>query len=250
VTVARAIVLVLAGIGGGLTGSIAGLASLATYPVLLAVGLAPVTANVTNSVALVFSSVGSVLGSRPELRGQADRVRQFAFAGVAGGAAGGALLLVTSSDSFELIVPWLIALAAVAMLLRGRLVDVDNAEAHRSGPGLLAAVAAVGVYAGYFGAGAGVMLLALLLHAVRDTMPRSNAVKNVVLGLGNGIAAVAFVIFGDVRWAYVAPLGAGLLIGGSIGPMVVRRSPVRPLRIVIGVAGLGLAVKLGFDAYA
>jgi uncharacterized membrane protein YfcA len=135
------------------------------------------------------------------------------------------------------------------MLLRGRLVDVAAAEAHRSGPGLLLGVGVVGVYSGFFGAGAGVVLLALLLHSVRDTLPRANAVKNVVLGCGNGVAAVTFACFGDVRWAYVAPMGAGLLVGARLGPIVVRRAPVRPLRIAIAVAGLGLAATLAIDAY-
>ncbi|MCU1504700.1 MAG: hypothetical protein JWM12_4054 [Ilumatobacteraceae bacterium] len=247
---ARAIVLVLAGIGGGLTGSIAGLASIVTYPVLLAAGLPPITANVTNTVALVCSSVGSVHGSRPELRGQGERIRRLAIAGVVGGAAGGALLLVTPAGSFARVVPWLIALAAIAMLFRRRLVDeVVDPDQHQIGPGLMAAVAAVGIYGGYFGAGAGVMLLALLLHTMRDTMPRANAAKNVVLGCANAVAAVAFVFFGDVRWASAAPLGVGLLIGGRIGPIVVRRAPVGPLRTVIAVAGLGLALKLAIDAY-
>jgi uncharacterized membrane protein YfcA len=250
VTVVRAIVLVLAGVGGGLTGSVAGLASIVTYPVLLASGLSAISANVTNTVALVCSTTGSVLGSRPELRGQRVRVRRLGAAGLLGGAVGGTLLLVTPAGSFERVVPWLIALGAVAMLLRRRLVDeaVDAGE-HRVGPGLFAAVAAVGVYGGYFGAGAGVMLLALLLHAVRDTLPRSNAVKNVVLGLANAVAAVTFTLFGHVRWEYVLPLGAGLLVGGSLGPIVVRRAPVGPLRTIIAVAGLGLALKLGIDAY-
>jgi uncharacterized membrane protein YfcA len=108
----------------------------------------------------------------------------------------------------------------------------------------------VGVYGGYFGAGAGVMLLALLLFVTGDSMPRSNAVKNVVLGLANGVAAIAFVVFGPVHWAAVLPLGAGLYLGGRLGPVIVRRAPARPLRIIIAVLGLGLAVKLGIDAYS
>jgi uncharacterized membrane protein YfcA len=136
------------------------------------------------------------------------------------------------------------------MLFQGRLVEVSIADARRrTGPGVVAAVGAVGVYGGYFGAGAGVMLLAVLLFATGDTMPRSNAVKNVVLGLANGIAALAFVFFGPVDWLVVVPLGLGLLIGGRLGPVVVRRSPAGPLRLVIAAMGLGLAVKLGIDAY-
>jgi uncharacterized membrane protein YfcA len=249
---AELLVLAAAGVAGGLFGSVAGLASLATYPALLASGLAPVTANVTNTVALVFSSVGSVTASRPELHGQRRRVRRLALAAIVGGATGGALLLVTPADSFEKVVPWLLGMASLAILIRRPLLDASTTDAHMSagGPRLALAVGLVGVYGGYFGAGAGVMLLALLLFVTGDSMPRSNAVKNVVLGLANGVAAVAFVVFGPVHWAAVVPLGAGLYLGGRLGPVIVRRAPARPLRITIALAGVALAVKLGADAYA
>ena len=241
--------LIIAGFGGGLSGSIAGLASLVSYPALLAVGLPPVTANVTNTVALVFSSTGSVWGSLPELRGQRARVRQLAIAGMVGGAAGAVLLLLTPADSFEKAVPILIALAAVAILARRRLIQDHAPPNHPVGARTVLGVGVVGVYGGYFGAGAGVMLLALLLLSTGDTMPRANAVKNVVLGLANGVAAVGFVAFGPVRWIVVPPLGLGLLLGGRLGPSIVRRVPGNALRIVIALAGLGLAAKLGYDAY-
>ena len=93
------------------------------------------------------------------------------------------------------------------------------------------------------------MLLALLLIVTGEPLPRCNAVKNVVLGLANAVAAIGFSIFGDVRWSVVVPLGFGLLVGGRLGPVVVRRSPAGALRLVIAVAGLGLAIKLGYDTY-
>src|SRR5215203_1817470 len=114
------LLLVVAGVAGGLAGSIAGLASLTTYPALLATGLGPVAANVTNTVALVFSSLGSTLGSRPELRGPAHEVRRLAVAATLGGAAGAALLLVTEPETFERIAPLLIGGASVAILIRAR----------------------------------------------------------------------------------------------------------------------------------
>ena len=110
-TAVDVLLLVFAGVGGGLAGSVAGLASLVSYPALLAVGLGPVTANVTNTVGLVFSSAGSTLGSRIELRGQAPHVRALAIAAVLGGSVGAGLLLVTPSGMFELIAPRLIGAA-------------------------------------------------------------------------------------------------------------------------------------------
>ena len=243
---AEILVLVLAGIGAGLSGSIAGLASLVSYPALLSVGLPPVTANVTNTVALVFSSVGAVAGSRPELQGQGVLVRRLAGTAVAGGLAGGALLLLTPSDAFELAVPVLIGGASLAVLLPRPLATTGGRP--RTSPPL-AGVFAVGVYGGYFGAAAGVLLLALLLRTTTDSLPRSNAMKNVVLGLANGVAALVFVLAGPVEWRYVAPLAVGLLVGARTGPVVVRRTDVRVLRVAIAVAGLAVAARLGLDAY-
>ena len=241
------LLLVGAGLVGGLAGSIAGLASLATYPALLAVGLGPVTANVTNTVALVFVSVGSVLGSQPELRGQAPRVRGLAIAAMLGGGAGAALLLLTQSDTFERIAPWLIGASALTILIRPRLPRADARD--DAGPALTGGVFLVAIYGGYFGAGAGVMVLAMMLAGTGDTLARSNALKNVVLGIANAVAALAFVVLGPVHWVAVAPLALGLLAGGRLGPIVVRHANAGVLRALIGLAGLALAVKLGADAY-
>jgi uncharacterized protein len=250
VSAADVILLVVAGVAAGLTGSVAGMASLFSYPTLLAVGLSPVTANVTNSVALIFSTVGAVAGSRPELSGQGRRVRPLALAGLAGGIAGGVLLLSTPSEAFEKIVPFLIAAASVAILVRRPLVAAAEHDHRRHGRRvLIAGTGLIGVYGGYFGAGGGVMMLALFLWALADPLPRANAFKNVVLGTANGAAAVLFVFFGDVRWSAVVPLGAGVLVGGRLGPIVVRRVPSTPLRVVIAVAGIGLATKLAVDAF-
>ncbi len=241
------LLLVCAGLAGGLTGSIAGLASLVSYPALLAVGLGPIGANVTNTVALVFSTLGATLGSRPELEGQAARLRPLAAAGALGGATGATLLLLTPSDTFERIAPWLIGVASLTILVRPR---VHPEHRHPgTGPGLIAGVFAVAVYGGYFGAGAGVMVLALMLAGTGDTLARSNALKNVVLGVANAAAAVGFAVLGPVHWDAAAPLALGLFAGGRLGPIVVRRSNATALRMVIGLAGLALAVKLAFDAY-
>ncbi len=233
---------------GGLTGSIAGLASVATYPALLAIGLPPVTANVTNTVALVFNGIGSAWGSRPELVGQGRFIARLAPVTIAGGAAGAVLLLTTPADAFEKVVPILLGLASLAIVApRGaprvgrRRRRVIVAEA--------AAIFGIALYGGYFGAAAGVLFLALLLNAGADSLAHANAAKNILLGLANCVAAVVFAVFAPVYWLAVIPLGAGCLIGSRLGPVVVRHAPGTPLRILIGVAGLVLAIKLAFDAY-
>jgi len=243
--------LLLAGFGGGLAGSVAGLASLVSYPALLAVGVPPVSANVTNTVALVFSTAGSVSGSRPELKGQRALVRALAPIAVAGGASGGALLLLTPSHDFTLVVPVLIGIASLGIMVPRR---SPRSAPGRAGPyrltlPLAAAVFIVSLYGGYFGAAAGVIMLAALLLATAQPLARANALKNLFLGLANATAAVSFVAFGPVRWWDVLPLAAGFLAGGRLGPVVVRRVPAWPLRLLIALCGLGLAVHLGLEAY-
>ncbi len=239
--------LVLAGAAAGLAGGVAGLASVISYPALLAAGLPPVTANVTNTVALVFSSVGSVLGGRPELRGQGPRMRVLGLVGLLGGTLGAVLLLLTPADAFEKVVPVLIGGAAV-----GVLIPRPRAPRHATGTDarwVVAGVFAVSVYGGYFGAAAGVLLLALLLNATTDSLPVSNAIKNAVLGLANGIAAVGFALFSDVRWLVALPLAVGFFAGGLLSPMLVRRLPATPLRLLIATLGVGIAIRLGLQAY-
>ena len=233
--------LVLAGVGAGLCGSMAGLASLFSYPALLAAGINPVVANQTNTVALATASVGAVLGSRPELRGQGRRTLRLLPLTVAGGAVGAGLVLVTPPDTFALIVPFLVAGASVVLL---RPPAATRRVEARLGPVMTAGVVAVGVYSGYFGAAAGVLLLALLTRALAEPLVRVNALKNVLLGASNVVAAAGFVAFGEVAWSAAVPLTLGLLVGNYAGPSIARRVPPRVLRVGIALAGLVLAVVL------
>ncbi len=246
----HAVLLCAAGILGGLCGSVAGLASVATYPALLLTGLAPVTANVTNTVSLVFTGVGSVWGSRPELAGQGPMLKRILPFAVVGGIVGAVLLLSTPDEGFEKIVPILLAFASLTIVLPVR--PAQEGRASRPSVTLLlegVAVFAVCIYGGYFGAAAGVLLLALFLRVGGETLAHANASKNVVLGAANGVAALIFIVVAPVQWPAVVALGLGCLVGGRLGPVAVRHAPDKPLRIAIGVAGLALAVKLGVDAY-
>ena len=251
------LVLVLAGTGmlAGIVGSVASLALLVSYPALLALGLPPVSANVTNTVALMFSGLGSAAGSRPELAGQGRRVARLGLLTAAGGAAGAALLLATPSQWFGYVAPVLIAAGAVAILRPpARLAAVlpgDSSPAHspEGGRASRLAVLGVAVYIGYFGAAGGILLLAVLIRILAEPLARVNAVKNVVAGLANAVAGIGVALFGPVRWAAVLPLAAGFLVGGWIGPALVRRLPAGPLRIFIAACGLALAVRLGISAY-
>lgn len=249
----QAVLLFAAGILGGLTGSIAGLASVATYPALLLAGLPPVTANVTNTVALVFTSIGSIWGSRPELAGQRARLTRILPFAAMGGVTGAVLLLSTPAEGFEQIVPVLLAFAAVAILIPVRPGRAGELSTHRREVTTMllqcVAVFAICIYGGYFGAAAGVLLLALFLRIGGASLPHANATKNVVLGAANGVAAVIFAVVAPVQWSAVAALGLGCLLGGRLGPIVVRHAPDTPMRIAIGLAGIALAAKLGWDTY-
>jgi uncharacterized membrane protein YfcA len=245
--------LAAAGVVGGLTGSIAGLASIATYPALLVVGLPPVTANVTNTVAMVFTAVGSVWGSRPELTGQGPWLRRILPVAAVAGAIGAVLLLSTPAEGFEKIVPILLGGASIAIAIpRKGAKPARVADHQRHTTGILlesAAIFLICIYGGYFGAAAGVLLIALLLHVGHATLAHANASKNIISGVANTVAALIFSLVAPVHWPAVVALGLGCLVGARLGPVAVRHAPAGPLKIVISAAGLALAVKLGIDAY-
>ncbi|MCG5211706.1 sulfite exporter TauE/SafE family protein [Streptosporangium sp. KLBMP 9127] len=240
--------LALAGVASGLAGSIAGLASLFSYPALLALGMPPIVANVTNTVALFSTTVGAAAGSRAELKGQRRRVIKLVVLAAAGGSLGALLLLSTPSSTFELVVPWLIALGSVLLLARDPLRRLADSRAASPALPLAGAVVVVGLYGGFFGAAAGVLMLAVLSVSVTEPLPVTNAVKNLATGAANATAGVAYAFFAPVNWLAAGVLAVGCLAGSWLGPMVVRRLPEKPLRIAIALAGLGLAVHLWLSA--
>jgi len=248
VTLLEGALLVVAGFAAGLVGSVAGLASMVSYPSLLAVGLSPVAANVTNTVGITFAGVGSTLGSRPELAGQRAALKKLGVTSVVGGLAGAALLLVTPSSTFEKLVPFLIAGAALAVLARPR-AHLDVSTGRGTEVAKVTGILLAALYGGYFGAAAGVMMLAVLTQTSAQPLPRLIALKNVLLFAANTVAALWFVVAGPVDWAAAVPIGVGFFVGGRLGPGVVRRAPAGPLRLFIAVAGLVVAAKLAADAY-
>jgi len=247
--VLESLILVVGGVLAGIAGAGAGMASLVSYPVLLAAGLPPLIANVTNSVSLTLTTAGAVAGSRLELRGQGPRVRRYGLLAVGGGAVGAALLLTTPEEIFDYLVPWLIGVAAIALLLRPWLQRLHADRLHADHPAVTAGVLVGAVYSGYFGAGAGVLVLALIAAVIPDSIARLNALKNTIVGASNTVAAIGFAVFGPVAWRFVLPLAAGCFLGGLVAPWIVRRIPDTPLRIGVGLLGLVLAIKLGIDAY-
>lgn len=244
----RAGLLVLTGVGSGIVGYGAGLASLVSFPALLALGLPPLTANVTNSIALTGVTLGSVASARPELAGMRRRILTFGAIAVVGGAAGALLLLGLPSTVFERVVPWLVAFGSVVLLLRPWLRRWHAGRLHERHPLVLVLVAAVTVYCGYFGAAAGVLLLATFGAVLPEPLARLSALRSVVVGTANGVAAVIFALTGTVDWTAVLPLALGAVAGSALGPPLLRRVPETPLRVVVALAGFALAVTLYLNA--
>lgn len=234
--------LVVSGVVAGVIGSAGGITSLVSYPALLAVGIPPLPANVTNVVALVGSFPGAALGSRTELRGQVSWLRRWAPVAAVGSVLGVALLLLTPVQLFNHLVPYLLLLASFALFFQPLLSRWHEAHVHRQGEMLGWGLFAVSVYSGYFGAGSGIMALALILLTVDPDFARANALKNMILGVATLVAALGFLIFGPVHLVAALCLGAGCVVGSFLGPSVARTIPGDVLRVIAAAFGIGLAV--------
>lgn len=243
-TFGEVVATLLAGVAAGTINTVVGSGTLITFPTLLAFGVPPVTANVSNTIGLVPGSVSGVVGYRRELAGQRSRVLRLCVASFAGGVLGAVLLLVLPSGAFEAIVPALILLGLVMVVLQPR-ISAWVARRHEAAGGLphhgtwwvWPGVLLTGVYGGYFGAAQGVLLMAILGTGVDETLQRLNAVKNVLAAVVNAIAGLIFAIVADVDWWVVLVIGVGSVIGGQLGATVGRRLPPVGLRITIVVVG-------------
>lgn len=241
----EALAILLAGLGAGTINAVVGSGTLITFPVLLAFGVPPVTANVSNTIGLVPGSLASAFGYRRELRGQGPRTLRLLTGSLLGGATGAVLLLVLPASAFETIVPALILLGVVLVVFQPRLSARVAARAERRGTAsgrdawwVWPAVALTGVYGGYFGAAQGVLLMAALGIGISQSLQHSNAVKNVLAAATNGIAGLLFVIVADVDWRIAGLIAVGAVIGGLLGSSVGRRLPPIVLRVVIVVVGV------------
>lgn len=239
------LVLAVGGVVAGIIGTAGGITSLVAYPLLLAVGIPPLTANITGSVAMVGSGIGSTLRAGPDVVGHRKTLQRWIPVAVVGSLVGAVLLLVTPVDLFDRIVPFLVATGALLLLLQPRITRWNaRRQRHVSTGATAAAMTGVTVYNGYFGAGSGVLMIAVLLLSVEPRLLGANALKNVLLVTADLVPAALFAIFGHVVWPAALALGAGTLAGGLLGPSVARRIPQRTLRILIASSGLGLAVWL------
>jgi hypothetical protein len=244
----EAVAIFAAGAAAGTINTIVGSGTLLTFPVLLAFGYEPVTANVSNTIGLVPGSIAGAYGYRAELEGERRRVLWLAVASLAGGIVGAVLLLVLPASAFNAIVPVFIAAALVLVVVQPWLTRrVAGRHDHplRARGVLPLSLFTIGVYGGYFGAAQGILLLAVLGLSLSESLQRINGIKNVLAGLTNAVAGIVFVLAAShVSWAVAGLLAAGSVLGGHLGARVGRRLPPPVLRGAIVVVGIAAILKL------
>ena len=251
----EALIALVAGIAAGAMNAVVGAGTLVTFPTLLALGVPPILANVSNTVGLVTGSVAGAYGYRATLTGRLRLVLRLVAASTVGGVTGATLLLALPSRTFEFVVPVLLVASAVLAALQPRVAAAvalrraakataagESGEPVQGGPLLLLGVAATGVYGGYFGAAQGVILLALLGMFVAGDLNEVNGVKNVLATVANTVSALVFISVTTVDWRVAGLIALGAAVGGSLGGRYGRRLPSDALRALIVVIAVVAAV--------
>jgi uncharacterized membrane protein YfcA len=238
-----------AGAAAGASNALAGAGSLITFPTLIALGLPPLSANVTSTVGLIPGAAGGALGYADLLNEQRARMARMAVPTLSGAVVGTALLLITSNDTFEAIVPGLVAASCLLLLFQPRLTRRMSHAGNERSPFLSAGLLLSGAYAAYFGSAVGILLLGLLSLFVADSMQHLNAMKILLAGIANLLAAVAYAFLAPVDWRYAVALMVSSLIGGRLGVKLARRVSGDALRVAIAVIGLIVAAVLAVRAF-
>jgi uncharacterized membrane protein YfcA len=241
------LVVLAAGAVAGAVNAIAGGGTLISFPALLAAGLPPVLANTTSSVGLLAGYASGTVAYRRELSGQGPRAKGLLISGLLGGVVGAVLLLLTPGGGFEIVVPFLVLLACVLLgvepWVARRLADRGIASEHPGWQGAVA-IGAGAIYGSYFGAGLGVLMLAVLGLLVADELQRLNALKGLLSLAINLTGAMVFVVTGKVDWAAAGLLGVGAALGATVGVGLARRLPAALVRAVVVATGVVVAVVL------
>jgi len=239
---------IAAGFGAGAVNTIVGSGSLITYPVMVFLGLPPVTANIANTVGLVPGSIAGAWGYRDKLNGSRKLIVRLGAASLTGAICGAILLTQLPKGAFELIVPALILGAALVVGLQPLIVKRIRLAENTNWSQLTFWVFLSGIYGGYFSAAQGIILLGLLGLFLASGLQEQNAVKNVLQALVNIVAAIVFVVVGGVAWKYTVMVAIGSLIGAPVGAKVAKRIPARVFRIGIGVLGVLMAAVMALMA--
>jgi uncharacterized protein len=244
---AHILLLIGAGVAAGAINAMAGGGSLISFPALLAVGYSPLVANVTNTVALVPGYVGGSLAYRVELRDQGQALRRLGVISLAGGLVGAILLVAGPASVFKSVVPWLILFSCALLLVQPvikRWLQGGTQTGRKRVTALSVAQFLASVYGGYFGAGLGVLMLAVLGMFLGDTLQRVNALKGLLSLIINLISAIFFAVFAPVAWLPVLIMAAASLAGGHLGVRLARKLSNEVLRIFVIAFGVAVAIKL------
>jgi uncharacterized membrane protein YfcA len=236
----EAAAVLVAGVGAGAINTVVGSGTLLTFPLLLAIGYGPVTANVSNTIGLAPGGFSGAFGYRRELVGQEHRMTVLLAASIIGGAAGAVLLLALPSSAFDAVVPVFIAVAVVLVIVQPAVTRRLASRPHGETRTGLARVGVLGsgVYGGYFGAAQGVLLMAVLGLTLPDHLQRTNALKNLLAATVNLVAGLIFVFAASVAWEAAALLAVGSIIGGQLGANLARRLSATALRGVVVLVGV------------
>ena len=230
------IAIALAGAAAGAINTLVGSGTLITFPVLLAFGYPPVTANVSNNIGLVPGSASGAWGYRAELAGQRATATRLIPCSVAGAICGAVLLLALPPKAFEVVIPFIIALSLMLIVLQPRIGGLlarrtRPNRAHGVGPISALGIFATGIYGGYFGAAQGILLLSLLQLGPAPELQRANALKNVLAGTANATAGLIFVFAAHVAWLPALLIAGGSIIGAQVAARYGRRLSPNALRV-------------------
>ncbi|WP_314172965.1 sulfite exporter TauE/SafE family protein [Streptomyces winkii] len=250
-TIWEAVAVCAAGVGAGAINTVVGSGTLLTFPVLLAVGLPSVTANVSNALGLVPGSVSGAIGYRRELRGQRRRVLVLSAVAFVGALVGAVLLVALPSSAFDKIVPALIGIALLLVAVQPWLARVAERRREKHGTtarpngGVMLSTGMLfsSAYGGYFGAAQGIIYLALMGLFLDEPLQRINAVKNVLGALVNATAAVFFLFVADFDWTAVLLIAVSSAVGGQFGALVGRRLPPTALRVIVVTVGVAAIIQ-------
>jgi uncharacterized membrane protein YfcA len=234
----HALLLLVAGTSAGISATVAGIASIWSYPALLMIGLSPIDANITNSFSLAALGIGSTRSSHQEWQHHKSLIKKLSLATLLGGTAGAFLLLKTPASTFNAIIPYLILLTALMVWLPRK----ERKLSHRHNVLLWAIALFIGIYAGYFGAGSGLMTIILLMQMMNLDIVSAQAVKNVMIAVGNTVAAIIFIFSGHIHWLATIPLSVGFYIGGHIGPKILRRTNHNLAKFIVSFMGICLSI--------
>jgi hypothetical protein len=238
---AHLILPVLIAFVSGMMNSVAGGGSFLSFPALVFAGVPPISANATNNAAMWVGTIGSARGYREDIREHRSLLRAIAIVSALGALLGAILLLATPETTFVRLIPWLLLFATIVFAASPLLARPPQA-APRHAPWQIAAQFGVAIYGGYFGAGVGIVMLALLSFSGLPNFNAQNGIKNVLAVVINGVALLPFVAARIVDWRFAIPMAVMALLGGYCGARIFRRLPQAIARAIVVAIGVTMTV--------